>query len=163
MQPAALFHRSNALYEPGNRILPGNWGRLIQGIGPQHQHFFREYLWERVRQEPEFAELPSRMRAAFAFEDGGYAEQFVQQPDIPTYTYLVRVADPKAVTHRADMTWLATDLIAQYRTFEGVEKCARHYWAGDDRAGTSWELLVAGELEIIQRLTPIMTNGASSG
>lgn len=162
MSTAFLFHRSNALYEPSDRILAGNWGRLIQGIGPTHQHFYREYLWERIR-ELEFPALPSRMRAAFAFEDGGFADQFVQNPTIPTYTYLVRIPDPKAAVHRADMTWLDPDLINQYRTFQGVEQCARHYWAGDDRAGTAWEWLIAGELEIMQRLTPIMTNGASTG
>lgn len=158
--PAALFHRSNALYEQGDRILPGNWGRLVQGIGPNHNYFYREYLWERLRQT-EFEGLPSRMRAAYAFEDAEYAGTFVQESNWPTYTYLVRPRDADVRAHRADMTWL--EAVRDYRTFDGVEGCARHYWAGDDRASGAWEWLIAGELEILQRLTAIMVDGASTG
>jgi hypothetical protein len=43
------YHRTQPLYEPGDRILPGMWGRLVLGTGPAHSSFCREMVWEMVR------------------------------------------------------------------------------------------------------------------
>src|SRR2546427_7334684 len=72
------YHCTIGLLGPGDRIRPGNWGRVIQGIGPAHTLFFREYLWERVRRD-EFPEKPSRMRAAFAFATHAAAQAYKTQ------------------------------------------------------------------------------------
>jgi hypothetical protein len=151
-----MFHRALALYEPGDRILPGNWGRLIAGIGPAHTSYFREYLLERIRQA-EFSALPSRMRSVFAFETFGAAEMFAHQPGQPIYTYRVEIANPEASRHRADITWL--DILNIYRTFDGAEEWARHYWRGDEREPGRWEVLAESELVVLERLTPVVTNG----
>lgn len=159
-RPAApwLFHRANALYEPGDQIPPGNWGRLVLGIGPAHPLYFREYLWERIRRA-EFPTKPSRMRACFAFEAVEAADKFVQNRDWPTYTYAVRLTDATLPLHRGDTSWLEPSLIQEFRTFEGVEGCARHYWNSDERSSGQFEIVVSGALEVVQRLTPIRENG----
>lgn len=153
-----LFHRASPLYEPGDQILPGNWGRLVLGGGPRHPLYWREYVLERVRQA-EFLSKPSRMRACFAFEKVEAAERFSFGMPLPTplpiYTYIVRIVGEGIATHRGDASWLEPDPIATYRTFEGVDACARHYWAGDERSPDNFETVVGGPLEIIQRVTPI--------
>ena len=156
--PQLLYHRSNALYVPGDRILPGNWGRIVLGIGATHPHFFREYLWERLRQS-EFPKLPSRMAAAFAFQEFARAESFVQNAGWPTYTYIVTMADVALPKHRADIGWW--DIVAGYHAFHSAEGCARHYWKGDEQSASGWEWLTAGELIVTQRLTPVPSNGAA--
>ena len=147
--PDLLYHRSNALYAPGDRILPGNWGRLVLGIGASHNNFFREHLWERIRL-CDYPDLPSRMTAAFAFEQFATAERFTPKPDWPTYTFLVALPDPSLPTHRADMGWV--DTIVGYHSFESVERCVHHYWTGDEQSPDGWEWLTAGELIVMQRL-----------
>jgi hypothetical protein len=155
--PDLLFHRSNALYSVGDRILPGNWGRLVFGIGVSHTHFFREYVWEHARVEGHAA-LPSRMNASFAFESAERAELFVLN-DWPTYTYAVAVADPGVPHHRADTSWLDMSVFNQLHSFEAMGRLAHHYWSGDERSGNEWEWLFAGELSVRQRLTPILDDG----
>jgi hypothetical protein len=152
------YHCSLALLHPGDRVRPGNWGRIIQGIGPAHSHFFREYLWERVRRD-EFPDKPSRMLSAFAFTNLAAAQNYraQEQGKNMDHIYSVRPANVEAKQQRADMSWLA--VVHQYHTFDGAEECARRYWRGDDRDPNAIELLVEGELEIIDRLTPIGENG----
>lgn len=156
MPPDLLFHRSNALYSVGDRILPGNWGRLVFGIGTVHPFFLREYLWERVRQTS-FPALPSRMTAAYAFEHRQRAEAFFpspQYPHWPTYTYAVALADRASLAHRADMNWIDA-VQAGHHSFDSVEHVAAQYWAGDEHTPDGWEWLIAGELVIRERLTSI--------
>ena len=150
-----MFHRAIALYEPGDRILPGNWGRVVAGIGPSHPSFFREYLLERIRQA-EFQALPSRMASAFAFDALAAAEAFVHQAGQPIYSYRVELASADAPLHRADITWL--DVLDAYRTFGGVEEWARHYWRGDERQPGRLEVIAQSELIVLERLTPVVAN-----
>lgn len=152
MAPEFLFHRSNALYAPGDRILPGNWGRLVLGIGGSHPHFFREHIWERIRQS-HYPELPSRMTAAYAFEHMSGAERFTPNQGWQTYTYLVVMADPSLPSHRADMGWV--DLVGGYHEFDAVERVAHDYWSGVEQSSDGWEWLTSGELVVRQRLTAV--------
>ena len=152
------YHCSLQLLQPGDRIRPGNWGRIVQGIGPAHTLFFREYLWERVRRV-EFSDKPSRMRAAFAFASHAAAQNYKanEQGKNMDQIYSVRPVSAEDKQHRADMSWL--DVVRQYHTFDGAEECARRYWRGDERDPNSIELLVEGDLEVLDRLTPIGENG----
>ena len=147
MAPELLYHRSNALYAPGDRILPGNWGRLVLGIGGVHPHFFRERLWERIRQS-NYPDLPSRMTTAYAFEHLARAERFGQ-----AYTYLVAIADPSLPSHRADMGWV--DLADASHDFDVIEPMVHHYWSGVELSPDGWEWLTTSEVVVRQRLTPI--------
>lgn len=61
-----FYHRAQPLYVPGDRILPGAWGRLVLGTGPDHGRFYFEMVWETIRRA-EFPDRPSRMEAAFVF------------------------------------------------------------------------------------------------
>jgi hypothetical protein len=152
-QNRLLYHRSGLLYRAGDRIQPGNWGRVILGAGPPHNRFYAEYLLDRVRSE--FSEKPSRMEACFAFENFDAARAWSRGP--AEYVYAVRLADSASPRHRGDMDWI--DALPLYRTFDGVEECARRYWAGHER-GMKWEIVVAGELVVVDRLTAIAENGA---
>jgi hypothetical protein len=149
-----LYHRTQGLYRSGDLILAGNWGRLILGIGPAHNRFYAEYLLDRIRLD-EFPSAPSRLVCAFAFEDAQYTMEWRGQP--PGYVYAVRLADPTAPQHRGNMDWI--DAMNEYRSFEGVEECARHYWRGDDRDPQAWEVATIGGFVVEDRLTRIPENG----
>lgn len=98
------FHHSYAFMEPGEIVRPGNWGRVLRGYGGQHNVFSRETLWELVR-EQEFASLPSRLEAAYFYEDEPAARQGMLEgdPNRSPNLYEVRVLDAAAPTHRADL------------------------------------------------------------
>jgi hypothetical protein len=154
------YHCAVALLQSGERIHPGNWGRVVLGIGPDHPLFYREYLWERIRRE-EFQDRPSRMRAAFAFDTHAAAQTYKaqEQGKARDHVYAVQLASPQDRWIRADMSWIS--VVRQYRTFEGAEGCARSYWRGDVRDPNSIELLVEGDLVVMDRLTPIGENGTA--
>ena len=148
-----LYHRAESLYKTGEHIYPGNWGRLVLGRGPAHGSFYREYLLEKIR-ELEFPGKPSRLKASFAFVDREFAEGWKRSEKAPfEYLYVVRIPDLTCQVHCADMSWIGT--MMQYRSFAGVEKCARHYWNGDEKDPKQREVLVSGPLEVIERLTPL--------
>ena len=150
-----LYHRSQQLYERGDRVAPGNCGRLILGIGPSHNCFYREYLLEKIRQL-EFPDKPSRMKAAFAFVTFDFAKTW-KRGNIVEYVFAVRIADQSALLHKGDMNWI--DAMGEFRSFSGVEDCARHYWRGDERCANTWEIVTSGEFTIEDRLTSIAENG----
>lgn len=152
------YHRTQALYEPGDKILRGNWGRIILGTGPDHNRFYPEYVLERVR-AAEFASKPARMKAAFAFESFECCASWSRGKQ--EYIYAVRLEDPSCAFHRGDMTWI--DIMPQYRSFDGVEHCARRYWSGEEREPGKWEIIAAGDLLIEDRLTKVPENGWQSG
>lgn len=153
------YHVSRGLYQRGDLIAAGNWGRIILGTGPNHPLFYREYLFERMR-AAEFPKKPSRMRAAFAFESSASALGWNHGENVPEYAYAVEITEPKAPLHRADMSWLT--VIREYRTFEGAEDCARRYWGGDEREPNWAEIITAGPLRVLDRLTTIPDNGMAT-
>jgi hypothetical protein len=151
------YHRSQLLYRKGDVIPPGNWGRVILGIGPAHKRFYPEYVLETIRRV-EFTEKPSRMAAAFMFEShaGAVAWPRTVIQGIQEHVYAVTV--PEGVpTHHGNFGWI--DAMPLYRTFEGVEECARRYWRGDDRNPEQWEYVVSGALTVVDRLSKLEENG----
>lgn len=68
---------------------------------------------------------------------------------------MVSVADPASKIFRTDMTWI--DVVVDFRTFDGVEHCARRYWRGEERTpnGVTMEVLVEGDLVVVDRITAI--------
>lgn len=154
-----LYHCTMRLLGPGDNVYPGNWGSTVLGTGPGHPAFYREYLLERIRQQG-FPDRPSRMKAAFAFENRDYALKWKRAPNQSEYVYSVRLADGGTCTHRGDMTWI--DAMSAYHTFDGVEECARRYWHGNPRSdnSTGFELVVAGALVVVERVTQIADDGA---
>lgn len=146
------FHRASQLYEAGDRIRPGNWGKLVRSGGGQHLHFFREYVWERVRQA-RYSSLPSRMTSAFAFETQTGAEAFpIRSEQFPEYVYTVDIVDTPP-RHRADMTWW--EIAPSRHSFDAMDELAEHYWRGDVTDPSKVEVIVQGELIVVSRVTPI--------
>lgn len=144
-----LLHRSGNLYEPGDEVQPGNWGRVIMGAGLEHSSFQREYIFESVRKQ-HFSEKPSRMRASFA------CETFEALNAVrPTgYDYRAEFADANSNLHRGDLGWF--EVLRECRTFEGIDQCARNYWSSVPLGhAPHWELLAECPLRIVRRLTSI--------
>jgi hypothetical protein len=157
----SYYHVAAGLYRPGDMIYPGTWGRLIQGTGPDHALYFRELAFEAVRSQ-QFPECVSRMAAAFAFTNVDAANQHLSAIAPPGslrhYVYSVRIDD--AEPHDLlDMSWF--DAIREYRSFEATQRAITAYWSGVHRGPEKLELLSAGPLTIIDRVTPITENGHS--
>jgi uncharacterized protein DUF2441 len=151
------FHRSQALYQPDDVIQPGNWGRVIQGIGPAHGRFYPEYVLESLRRR-EFPEKPSRLLCAFAFENFDRAAKWnrVVVEGIQEHIYAVTVPE-NALTHRGNVGWI--EAMPLYRTFDGLDECVRNYWKGVDRDPEYWEVAVVAPLTVQNRLSRIEENG----
>jgi hypothetical protein len=136
------------IYLDGELIPPGAWGRTVQGMGPSHAHYYREMVWEMVRRA-EFADCPSRMKAAFAFEDLAHAMAF--RRDRPGENVYAVTIEPGAITHRADMTWI--DSALERRSFDDVAASIRRYWSGDVRFPSVVEIVIEGNLRVVRRIT----------
>ncbi len=158
MKDQVFYHKTSALYEPGDRILPGNWGRLTLGNGPTRcdpqgrNNFFREYVFERVR-EAEFPGLPSRMRSAFVCETPTATNWLGTEGLI----YVVQWETSDVPLHRGDLTWF--DVFWSHRTYEGIDYCARQFWTSRERTPDAWELFGESALTVLSRMTQIGENG----
>jgi hypothetical protein len=156
---SSLYHVNQGVFEPGDVIAPGNWGRLVLGFGLRDHgnnaiNFLFEYLFQRIR-DAEFADKPSRLRSAFAYESFALAEEKARP--MQQVVYLVEAADPQSRIHRADVSWF--DVLYEYRTFEGVEGVARQYWQGVERLPDHWEVVIEGGVIVKDRLTRFPENG----
>jgi hypothetical protein len=148
-----LYHHSHALFDPGEVIHGGNFGRLIRGMSPYHSQATRESIWEAVR-IAEFTHLPSRLSAVFAYDDASTAMDFRARttniPGLLPWVYEVEPVRSEAVSFKADLQF-----IDMYNAFRGAptekaetEKLARRYWSGE-RVGPYAELLVFGDLRVL--------------
>jgi hypothetical protein len=147
-----MYHVASGLYRPGDTVLPGNWGRLIQGTGPNHQFYFREFAWEFIRRS-RFPGRVSRLEAAYGFAqlEGAIAHQLPGE-----YIYGASVPD-SVKTDELDMTWLTS--VRDYRTYDGVESVIERYWRGEVVNPQNREILAAGPLLILNRVTRIAEDG----
>ncbi len=158
MKGREFYYKSTALYQPGDRILPGNWGRVILGKGPiqydaqGRNNFFREYVFERVR-KAEFPDIPSRMSCAFVCETSTAIEKL----DQPGLVYVVEWETPDVPVHRGDLTWM--NVFWDHHTYDGIDYCARQYWEGKERTPDAWELCGESVLTVLSRETRIGENG----
>lgn len=150
------FYKAQRLLAAGDLIVPGSWGKTILGVGPQHNRFYAEYLLEKIR-ELEFSDKPSRMESAFVFEDRTYAVNWSR--NLQEHVYEVELVDPSSKVHRGDIRWI--DAMPTRRTFSGVEEVARRYWQGVPAGDASGiELVIAGDLRVLNRITPIADDEA---
>lgn len=97
---------------------------------------------------PSAPDAPSRLPAAFVFEEFDTAQAF--RSDRPEYVYVVRF-DAALRTHQADMSLI--DVATRHRSVADVEAIVRRYWAGEIIDPKQVEVLVDGELEVVERLT----------
>ncbi len=144
-----LLHRSGNLYEPGDEVQPGNWGRVIMGAGMDHPCFQREYIFESVRKQ-HFSGRPSRMRATFACE----TVQSLNLVRPNGHDYLVEFSGSNGNVHRGDLSWF--EVIKHCNTFEGIDHCVRSYWLSKPLGDIPhWELLAESPLRVVRRRTEI--------
>lgn len=142
-----LWHRSKALYKPGDLIQPGNWGRVVLGMGAGHNFYLREYVLEKIRAK-EYPPLPSRLEATFAYVSQNAAlRSFVDHG-----LYEVEVVDETAATHRADIDWV--DSMPGCRKFDDLEDAARRYWDGvaTEPGNDTFEIVSTSALRVVQRV-----------
>jgi hypothetical protein len=141
VDPPTLYYRTAGVFLPGDRVRPGNWGRVVQLGGSSHNLFFREEFLEHVR-VTEFPGLPSRLTCAFAFEDSAFALNWPR--NFGDHVYPV-VAEPGASTFRADMSLVDVPGPATYAAT--IER-ARLYWQGHIAEQNKVEVLVDGALVV---------------
>lgn len=143
-----LYYKTQRFLNPGDNINPGQWGNIIFGIGPAHNRYYAECLIEFIRQN-EFPDLPSRLKAAFAFEDLEYAQTWNR--GLEEILYEVRLIDkPK---FRGDMAWI--DFMNECKSFECTIEAIRRYWHGDRKDGNGWEVLSLQGFSVVRRITQL--------
>lgn len=106
----------------GSIIRPGNWGRIVRRVGPNHHEWQRETILEEVRRT-EFPVLPSRLDCAFVIDERIEAQYYVANFAPLCLLYEVRLIDGGAPTHEAD--WKGTG------PYDQTSEWARRYWRGD--------------------------------
>lgn len=142
-----LWHRSRALYEPGDIIQPGNWGRTLLGFGVGHGFFLRDYVLERIRTQ-EYLDKPSRLNATFGY----VAQSCALRAFVDHNLYTVELVNPEAATHRGDINWI--DWMPALKTFSELDTSARCYWAGTPANPQSdgFEIVSESPLRVIERV-----------
>lgn len=83
---------------PGQVIEPGNWGRILLGIGPAHSLYKREMLFENAR-ATNFPDLPSRLASSFLWGRLEEAKWYVKAVHNNDHVYEVEW-DDSLPTHR---------------------------------------------------------------
>lgn len=144
-----LFHHSFAYLQPGDLVRSGSWGRLLRGYGGQHSLFFRETLWELVRQR-EFPTLPSRLDASFYYdtEDAARIGMRGGEAGRAPNLYAIELSLPNALIHRADLDLWERAWNDVHQPAE-AEDIARRYWSGEMPTGRV-ECLTESDLRIVR-------------
>ena len=125
------FFRVTSLHlSSGDIVQPGNWGGVIQGAGIRHNLYFREALFEDVRQRLR-PEAPSRLRSVFGFESRGAADHYIQQESrqspVPLRVYAMR-CESEPVTHLGSMA-VFDKLNTTFDVAEAL-RAIEEYWFG---------------------------------
>jgi|GraSoiStandDraft_32_1057276.scaffolds.fasta_scaffold251637_2 uncharacterized protein DUF2441 len=89
------------MLDRGSIVRPGNWGRIVRLIGPNHQEWQREMILEEIR-KPEFPLLPSRLESAFVIDALDEAQYYAANFAPLALLYKVTRIDHGAATHEAD-------------------------------------------------------------
>ena len=140
-----LFHASGLLYEVGDVIHPGNWGRVILGAGAAHQFYFREFLFEEVRLQLA-PDAPSRLRSLFGLRTIE-ALQAYQQTTGLRHGYRIELSD-EANIHMADLAIF--DRLFVPNGYEFAKQALTDYWQGTD--GPVMEIFAETTGRVLERL-----------
>lgn len=107
-----------------------------------------EHLFEDVRQS-RFSDRPSRFGAFFCSESLQDALRFRNAYRAKNARVFAVEPAEGARLFRADMRWLNCAL----DSFDHIGRCARAYWAGEATSDQPhWELLVAGDLRVLEEV-----------
>lgn len=152
--PGLLYHANRAILAPGASVQPGTCSRIIAATGISHPHWAREEVLESIR-TAEFAEKPSRLRAAFACLDLGIARHYRAAQCAEGNLYEVEIVDPSLPWHVGDFNAVQPLL----RTTHTAKEAARRYWQHLDRCTVvGWgeqyrdELLTLSPLRVLRQI-----------
>ena len=147
-----LFHSTRNRHKPGEIILPGNFGRIINDAGPKHYLYFREMKIEAFR-AAHYPEKPSRLKATFHTDNIETATAYRDSRAPGDFIYEVEMVDPAANTHRA-----CVHAIQAYPGWP-EEAVFNGYWTGelwftvDEYPGVVWaEYVSTSPLRVIKRI-----------
>ncbi|QDM17541.1 hypothetical protein [Tardiphaga sp. vice278] len=148
------FHCISTILNPGAIIEPGNWGRVIRNAGWAHNLSAREVVLEHIRQR-EFADKPSRLDAAFFFDDENEARFYANSDGrlITMIPYEIELVKPDAPQHFGDWRNVAANGPLDMTW-------ANRYWQGQmlpPHQDALWhascrEVLAVTAMKIIRRL-----------
>jgi Protein of unknown function (DUF2441) len=110
------------MLDRGSIIRPGNWGRIVGLVGPNHPEWKREMILEEIRKS-EFPLLPSRLECAFVIDELGEAQYYAANFSRLALLYEVTLIDDGEPSHEAD--WKGTG------PYDHTNDWARRYWRGD--------------------------------
>lgn len=148
-----FFHVAPIPLAKDSVIEAGNWGRMIKalrfGNGALPNYLVRELVYEQVRLGAAPTK-PSRFAAVFIFETAELAIAMAKRKGRRDIAYAVRLADPRAPTHRAGFNLVHDAPPADEPALPWWENRARAYWAGEEI--NIPELLTLSALRIIRRL-----------
>lgn len=131
--PDTYFHAAPLALGAKSIIQPGNWGRIIRRYTQNQINWaiaVREVTFESIRLA-EYPQKPSRMEAAFVFEDIETVRTHIQKHSTHGVIHRVELTDNTVPTHRADYKLLDfpdpnTPLIPW------CEEISRKYWKSQD-------------------------------
>lgn len=120
-----FYHLNSTLLDVGSVIMPGNWGRIIRRIGPNHGRWVIETAMEELRQR-EFPNRPSRLTSAFVLDSLDEANFYrdVDQSRSIMCLYRVEFVDPQATSFTTDWRNVLPD-------HQLNMDWARRYWNGE--------------------------------
>jgi hypothetical protein len=104
----SYFHVAPMALAAGSIIEPGNYGRVVRLLGPQHRAWDRETALENFRKKHHPTDRPSRLSSVFVFEELAHAQHFKQtEPGFATnFIYRVCLVDQLSPTFRVKMSAL---------------------------------------------------------
>jgi hypothetical protein len=145
------FHCARALYQPGDIIQPGNWGKVIEGIGISHDQAWREIAFEMARREvaPGAA---SRLRSVFCLTTEQDARAFaIRDMSGLAHIYEIEQVDDGVARHRGDL-----QAFAAFPNTWGIDSwrgIMSRYWMGEAVGqDPSWEILLESAVRVIRHL-----------
>ncbi len=95
------YHTNRQQCKPGDIIQPGNYGRIIHDIGPEHPHWIRECMLETVRRAS-FPGKPSRWDSTYVCPSLETMNLYHSLHCPDDFIYLVEYVNPDAPRHLAD-------------------------------------------------------------
>ena len=147
-QKEILYHAAPIILLPGSIIKAGNFGRIINKVGLEHQLYGREYGLEYIRMKY-YPSKPSRLSACFVYLnlDDAIKHQRMQANII----YEVELVESNSCIHKGCFNYLPCQaLLSQGLTLEDIY---RGYWEGktiqlNDFSKDSFELVTLSDLKI---------------
>ena len=143
------YWANNGLYEPGEMIPPGNWGRVVMGAGALHSWYSIEMFFEAVRRA-EFPDAPSRLKSLMISDDEMAGRAWVQRER--NLFYEVALANEPS---KLDVGWINQYINGATHSYEEALEFARHYWAGDVcefEGASQFELLTEQPATVVRRI-----------